>query len=296
MNPSFGTSVLNIQSKPLTQCEAEQLSVLQRQKRLTRYPYYSTVKFVAPAAVDPAGAATTYDLARGTIIEAFSYAVGDNKIPAGYTTGDGVATKADTNITTRFQTIGGQNVIIHGIALQWCPAALHLDDGDALPHRVRQPDAAFLAALNEAVSVELTLNADENTFRMGTIGMLPGAGGLMGGSDDIVGDTSLAGNQRSIQYPTNGWPVRSNYFAMPEGLIWRNQSNADSQLKVKFEVTRAIRLFTGGSPEHNIQNVAFDNTPATASTGTGKNFPTEVVAELKVILVGSVLGPRTRSA
>ncbi len=296
MNQEFGTTVLNIQSQPLSRGEAEQLAVLQRQKRLTRYPYFSTVKFLAPASGDPALGAVTYDLARGTIIEGFSYAQGDTKITAGFTTADGVATKADTNITTRFQTIGGQNVIIHGIALQWMPAALTLTDGDAIPHRVRLPDAQFIAALNEAVSVELTLNADENTFRMGTIGMLPGAGGLMGASDDIVGDTSNAGNQRSIGFPTNGWPVRSNFFAMPEGLIWRNQSNADSQLKIKFELTRAIQLFSGGSPEHNIQDVTFDNAFDSVASGAGKAFPTEVVAELKVVLIGSVLGPRTRSA
>jgi len=292
----LGVQANYINSQPLNECEAKQLDTLMRQKRLTRYPYYSTVKFNAPASGDPGAVPVTYDLARGTIIEAFSYANGDPKVTAGYSNGDGVATKADTNITTRFQTIGGQNVIIHGIGLQWLPAAMTLNDGEVAPHRLRLPDAAFIAALNNSVSVELTLNADENTFRMGTIGMLPGAGGLMGGSDDISGDSSLAGNKRSIAFPTNGWPVRSNFFAMPEGLIWRNQGNADSQLKLKFEVTRAIQLFSGGSPEHNIADVAFDNTPAGVASGAGQAFPTELVAELKVILIGSVLGPRTRSA
>lgn len=292
----YGTSLTQQPTLALDPCEQGAFEVLKKQKRLTRYPYYSTVKFLAPASGDPAAGAVTYDLARGTIIEAYSYANGDPKSTAGFTNGDGPATKADTNITTRFQTIGGQNVLIHGIALQWLPAALHLADGQVAPHRVRLPDATFLAALNEAVSVELTLNADENTFRLGTIGMIPGAGGLSGGSDDIAGDTSKAGDQRTIGYPNNGWPVRSNYFPMPEGLVWRNQSNSDSQLKIKFEVTRAIRIFSGGSPEHNIANVAFSNLPAVVATGAGKAFPTELVAELKVFLQGFVIGPRTRSA
>ena len=52
------------------------------------------------------------------------------------------ATIADTNLTVANQTTGGQNVLIHGIALQLLPSSLHLNDGQPLPRRVRPASQA----------------------------------------------------------------------------------------------------------------------------------------------------------
>jgi hypothetical protein len=292
-----GVQITPAHTVPLDPCEQQQLQVLEEQDRVTSWPYYSTVKFIAPADSDPnAGAPAVYNYGQGVEVTAYSYAVGDGKEAGGFVAGDGNATIADTNLTTRRQTTGGQNVLIHGIAMQWNAASLHFTTFGGGQLVVRPNDYQFLGALHESVSVELGLNGDENTFRLGTIGMIPGAGGLTGGAPGQIDDQRLAGNQHSPTYPNNGWAVRSNYLPVPEGLIWRNQSNADSQLQLRFRNTRPIRIFAGGMPENNILGTAFDNDPANVATGEGQLFPTELVAELKVFLIAEVIGPRSRAA
>ena len=291
-----GVRLQQVANVPLDPCQAQALTSVETQQRRTSWPYYSTVKFFAPADGDPAAVPVNYVLTQGQQMRAFSYAVGDTRTPAGFTAADGIATIADTNLTARNQTTGGQNVLIYGIALQWLPAALHLNEGEVAPHVVRVPDYRFLASLNEAVGVEMSLNGDENLFRMGTIGMIPGAGGLSGAAPDVAGLEQFAGDPKQLGYPTNGWPTRSNFFKVPEGLVWRNQSNSDSMLNVKFTVTRTISIPSGGDPENATADIPADNDVADVATAEGQSFPTELVAELKVFLVGQVLGPRTRSA
>jgi hypothetical protein len=291
---SFGSRLSPRPGVPLSVTQAAQLRALQNQFSLTSWPYYSKVKFFAPLAAPVV--ASTYTLQRGAQSDAFSYAIGEGKQSAGYTTGDGNATAADTNLQQRGNTISGQNVWISGIAIQVVPSTMHLDDGQVPPHRVRQPDARFLSALFNSVSVELSLNGGENTFKLGTLGMVPGAGGLTGGGYDSIGLIALAGDDRNLDFGNNGWAVRSNAKMLPEGLIWRTQSRSDSMLNLNFNNTRAIQLFTGGSPENNVGDVAADNLPANVATGTeGYAFPSEVVCEFMVHLLGRVKAPRTRS-
>lgn len=298
MYPS-STAITATARPPLDPCQDQALNTLKTQRRLTSWPYYSRVKFFAEReAVEPGGP-YTYNLAAGTVVRAFAYAVGGAKVIAGFTAGDGNATIADTNLSVANQTIGGQNVMVHGIALQLMPASLHVAAGDAAPGVLRAVDYRFFAALVHSVSVEATLNGDENTYRMGTIPMIPGAGGQVGGAPDQIGLSALAGDQESLPYAANGWQTRSNFFRLPEGLIWRNQSNADSMFNVRFNVTRPLRFFSGGDPENagfGI-DVAANNNPANVATGTqGKAYPATLALELGVILIGEVVGPRTRTA
>lgn len=279
---------------PLTPGQAQALAAVKGQKRLTSWPYFSKVKFVAPTP-DAAPGPFTYQITRGTQARAFSYGVQQQMQAGGFTGADGNATIADTNLTVANQTTGGQNVLIHGIALQLLPSSLHLADGEALPRRVRPADWRLVGALWESVSVELSLNGDENRFRLGTMGMLPGAGGVTGGGEDISGRVSADAGQKDIDYPTNGWAVRSNFFRVPEGLVWRNQSNADSMLNVIFTVQNDITILSGGSPENNVAVIGADAAPA-LPTLLGYNYPTELVVSVMCFLVGEVIGPRTRSA
>ena len=278
----------------LSPSQSAALDALKFQYRITSWPYYSRVKFFATKVAVETG--FTYTLNAGTEARAFSYQVGQTKTSAGYTTADGAATIADTNLTQANQTTGGQNVLIHGIAIQIVPAALHLNDGDNLPHRVRLTDARFLAALFESVSIQFALNGDENVFRMGSLGQVPGAGGLMGGAQDTIGQVALAGEPRTVTYPTNSWPVRTSYFKLPEGLIWRNQSNADSQVNVIFNTTRTINLLSGGDADNATGNTVAVNDDGVATGTEGYTYPSEVVVELLVHLMAKVEGPRTRSA
>ena len=289
-----GTRLAPAPGVPLTPGQQQALKAVQGQKRITSWPYYSKVKFTAPTA-DVAPGPFTYALPAGTQARAFSYGVQQPMQAGGFTAADGNATIAETNLTTANQTTGGQNVLIHGIALQILPSIQHLPDGVAPPRRVRPVDWSFAAALWDNLSVELSLNGDENRFRLGVPGMLPGAGGLSGGARDLMQGN---GNRedKGIAYPNNGWPVRSNFFRVPEGLIWRNQSNADSNLNVIFTVQNLINIFSGGSPENNAAIIG-QNVPANLAQGQlGFNYPAELCVGIMVFLVGEVVGPRTRSA
>lgn len=289
--PHLATTVVRPQPEmPLTPTQANAKHAVATQQRITAWPYYSKVKFVA-ATEDEAPGPYTYNIPRGTELRAFSYRVNGDKQSAGFTIADGNANRSDTNLTNVNQTTGGQNVLIHGIALQLLPAGLHLAEGEVGNQRVRMADHRFVAALWEAVSVTLSLNGDDNLFRLGIMGMLPGAGGVAGSSEDASGRNALNATQKDLAFATNGWPVRSNFFRVPEGLVWRNQSNADSNFNIVFTVERNIELFSGGSPENNLADQV-----AVPDTSIGYTYPTELVVEVMVFLVGEVIGPRTRSA
>jgi hypothetical protein len=283
---------------PLDPCQDQALGAFENQKRITSYPYYSKIKFVADRAGEAPGP-FTYTINAGSVVRAFSYAVGDNRQIAGYTAADGVATFADTNMTARNQTTGGQNVIIHGVAVQPLPVAFHIADGAAPPAQILNCDWKFLAALWNSVSVHLSLNGDENNFRMGIPGMIPGAGGLTGSAPTTLEQQRLAGMPRELGYPTNAFPAKSSFFRLGEGLIWRNQSNADSMLNLVFNVRRAIRLNSGGSSENAAfgVNTVYANAHDSEATGEpGYNYPSKLAVECMCFLIGQVLGPRTRAA
>lgn len=297
MNP-LGRTLVRTPGMPLDPCQGQSLDTFENQKRLTSYPYYSKIKFVADRVGDAPGP-FTYLLNAGTVVRAFSYAVGDNRQIAGYTAADGVATFADTNMTARNQTTGGQNLVIHGIAVQPLPVAFHIADGGSAPAQIINADWKFLAALWNAVSVHLALNGDENNFRLGIPGMIPGAGGLTGSTPSLLENQRIAGMPREFGYPTNAFPAKSSYFKLNEGLIWRNQSNADSMLNLVFTVRRAIQLYSGGSLENGALGVnsAYANAFDSEATGEpGYNFPAKIAIECMCFLIGQVVGPRTRSA
>lgn len=282
-----------VRSRPrpaLTREQARCLNTLENQQRVTSWPYFSKVKFRAPRA---GAAPSTYDIPAQTVVRAFSYGIGESMLAAGWPNANDLATFADTNLITRQQTNSGQNVHVYGIACQVLAGVGDLAAGDALPHRFRLSDGRLLAALWESVSVSIVFNGTEQQYRLGTLGMVPGAGGLNGGAFDNAGLIALAGEPRCVEFPANGMPARSNFFRVPEGLIWRDQG-ADSLLSVEFRVERAIRIPTGGSAENNVGNVAASNAPAAVATGTeGYAYPTELCVGLMVHLVGHVEGDRT---
>jgi len=288
-----GTSLSRRPVMALDPCQGQALDAFENQIRRTSYPYYSKTKHVAVRSGEGPGP-YTYTINRGDDVRAFAYGVGDGRGVAGYTGADGVATIADTNQSDRNQTTGGQNLIIHGIAIQPLAVAFHLNESESGPHRIRPADWHLLAALFNSVSVEVLLNGGENVFKLGLMGMLPGGGGLDGGAPGIVDAQAIAGMPRSKPYPTNGWPVRNNFFKLPEGLVWRNQSNSDSQFNVRYTPQRQIVVNSGGSPENGASGV--DTFPDLDNGQPGYVYPTELAVEIMTFLVGEVVGPRTRSA
>jgi hypothetical protein len=298
-NNSIGRTLIGRPQMQLDPCQSQALDAVENQVRKTSYPYYSKVKFYADQVGAQAGP-FTYTIPQGHEVRAFAYAVGEDRRIAGYTQADGNATIADTNLSTKNQTIGGQNVIVSGIALQLLPSAFHLSEGESTPHRIRKAPWELIAALWNTVSVEVLMNGGDNVYKLGILGMVPGAGGLIGGAPSVLNQQMMAGMAQDFPFAANGWPVKNCFFRLPEGLIWRNQSNADSMFNLRFLVTRAIRLFSGGDPENTIRgglNTPPDNDPESVATGTpGYVFPSEIAVEIMAFLVGEVVGPRTRTA
>ena len=301
MDMPFGGEITRSNPTTLNNDQAAALRAFLGQYRLTSWPYYSRVKFFAER-VGPAGGPYTYVIPRGSEVTAYSYAIDDIMTSAGFTQGDGTASSVDTNLTNRRQTTGGQSVLIHGIGIQPLPALLHVPTGAAggtIPN-VRKVDASLLSALFEAVSINLALNGGENGFRLGSLGQIPGAGGLCGASFDTTGNNGLAGEDKNIAFATNGQPSRSNWFRVPEGLVWRQQGNSDSNLDIRFRVERTITIFSGGSAEAQAigggLDATADNLPANVATGqAAQAYPSEIGVELMVHLLGKVKGPRSRA-
>lgn len=286
----LGTTIQNHPNTPLSPQAAHGVQVMQRQQRLTPFPYYSTIQFSAAQA----GAGPfTYTIPQATQARAFSYGRADNAglqnaIPNLAAAG-GAATECETNILKGSQTIGGQNVYISGLAIQ-------VKHG-AIPSDGEFSDARLHAQLDTNAHVALTLNGGDNRFLLGNMGMIPGAGGATGSGYDSLGRTALEGGNAQFGFFNNGWETRSNFFRLPEGLVWRSQgeTNSDSSLEIPVTVCRDITLFSGGDAANQEADVA-------ASAGgdpccvQSHNYPRFVECNYSVFLVGHVIGPRTQSA
>jgi hypothetical protein len=270
----------------LDPCAGDAANGLENQQFVTSAPYYSTVRFLA---VRSGAGPYLYTVTTGVRgLRAFGYAIGDQMQAAGYTAAEGAATYAETNIQTKNQTISGARIEIAGIALQWHSAALVNIDGTGL--RFRLPDYALIAAVERSFSVEFGLNGDTQTIRLGTMGMVPGAGGIQGGAPFASGLPFLDGPQVE-QYATNGWPTRGNFFRLPEGMVWMPNNTRDGNLNVVFHQQQPIILPSGGSAENNALGT---DQAAIASVSAGYNYPTELALECKVFLIGQQVGPRSQ--
>ena len=278
----LGTSVRQIPRSALTPTQAQAMRTLQSQKRVTAYPYYSTVTFELDA-IGEGGGPWTYSIARGEERRAFSYGKGEQMVNAGAPTT--VATPVDTNLVQGAETISGENVEIHGIGIMCKQSGLVSQE---------PLNPALLAALMSHVSVDLSLNGDQNRFHLGCLAQMPGAGGLTGAAKDLTGGLVQGGFDQQMPFANNGWATRSNFFRMPEGLIWRNKGKADSQLNVIFRVERDINVYSGGGVTNNSNGL---NLVMDLGVGTvGYNYPEKIEATFLVHMMGRVVGERTRSA
>jgi hypothetical protein len=240
----------------------------------TSFPYYSSVIFRgAPAS--PAVTGYAYAFPHGDERKAFGYAEGQEWETAGATTAlDGRATFAETNLSKPGETIAGEALEIMGLAIQVQPA---ITDG------LRYLEPRLLAHIATNVSVELSLHGGGQSFKLGTVGQIPGAGGLVGsGRDGLAFAIAGAVHAPDFGFAANGWQVRSNFYRLPEGLIWRPSGNPDSQLTVIFRTVRAFTLYHGGDVDNAQDDVAL--TPV---------HPDYVAAVLKVHLIGRQYSPRS---
>lgn len=182
-------------------------------------PYYSRVVFaLARAGADP----YTYTLAQGTNVRAFSYGANQDMGSAGLT--GTLATPADTNLTTAGKTLAGQAVGIFGVSVLVNPVT----------------DFEFLRIAAQHISVQIGLNGDDATLKLGTLLNLPSIGGLFGVGDSAIAIPPLANARQSAFLGSNGWPMSSNYRNIPEGIWWMPEGQKDSQLNIKFNAERAV--------------------------------------------------------
>lgn len=196
----------------------------QRQSSLWN-SYFSTGRFT-PTTGGTAGA-PTWTIAKGSVISLFAYALNDilDGGAAGFPTGTGPATNAETNLIQRSNTNAGFLIEVYGISVY--PTA----DSSSL----------MLKLLSDNVSVLLSLNGDTQQWKLGNLGFMPGAGGLYGAGRDLLqvpnlGDTSAFDPGAIV----NGIPSIQNFFPFPEKLIWNPAGSADSTLVVKFTAERQI--------------------------------------------------------
>ena len=239
---------------------------------LTSFPYYSRVLFRAEAeeATIDMAAGVVYDFPAGVKRIAFGYAQGQDWDIAGATPAlDGRATFAETNLAKPGETIAGESLEIQGIAISIEPA---ITDGEYYTC------ARLVSQIATNVEISLSLNGGANAFQLGTLTQLAGAGGLTGAGFDSVGGFVAQNTFGSV---SNGWAVRSNYYRLPEGLVWTPAGDSDSLLHVIFETSRFFRLFEGGDRE---------NFPGAQA----RTAPDYVAALFKVHLIGRQRSPRSR--
>lgn len=237
--------------------------------------YFSTIRF-SPTIGGTTGA-QTYTVAAGTTVQAFSYGLNDS-LPnaAGFPTGAGNATDADTNLIKGSQTNAGFQLIIRGIAV--------LPTADSSP--------LLLKLLTDNVSVSIGLNGSTQTWKLGNLSFMPGAGGLYGQGRDTLQVPDLA--QTTAFDPgavVNGLPSAQNYYPFPQPLIWTPAGATDSTLVVIFRAERTIGGFTLNPRVATAGVTAY--TPPAANVAVGSNYSDGV--GLKVRLISQQIAPRSQN-
>jgi hypothetical protein len=181
--------------------------------------YFSTIRFAAEITVDQVTGAVTYFFGKGQKFRFFSYKQGE-QVP-GFPSPT-LATPADTNLTKASQTEGGENVFIHGVSLMLNP----------------QSDSFFAKMLFELISASLALNGNKDSFKFGRPDMIPCGGGLTGIGDSYVQTPPTTDTYQSRSGNlTNGVPLWSNFYPLPEPMIWQH-TGEDSTLTMAFELER----------------------------------------------------------
>lgn len=182
-------------------------------------PYFSRVRFaISRAGADP----YTYTLSAGTNVRAFNYGVNTDMGSAGISSYN--ATPADTNLTTAGKTLAGQAVNIFGVAILVNPVT----------------DFEFLRLAAHRISVQIGLNGDDATLKLGTLLNLPSIGGLQGWGNTSIKPPPLASADNFAYLGTNGVPVAQNFRQIPEGIWWMPEGSKDSQFNIKFNCEEAV--------------------------------------------------------
>jgi hypothetical protein len=222
--------------------------------------YYSRIRITATSL-----AADVYTVAPGSEFQAFGYSRNGDMTAAGQ---PGVqATPADTNILTPNQTISGEMILIVGIGIIALTAS----------------DANLLKQLDQCTSVKIKTNGTQE-YLLGVPSMVPSPGGLFGASEAWSVAPSLADQlSRSVGVISNGLPHISNFFPIPEPMIWASSGQGDSNFNVIYKVERTVNTI----PQ-------FGSVARAAGTGVAAYTPptaAQVFVDYMTVVVGMTINP-----
>jgi len=248
--------------RPLSKPQAERINrLLQGQQSQTHWnSYYSRVRFACTTITS-----YSYVVPAGTSVTAFGYGKGQDMAAGGISGTRACA--SDTNITQPNQTSSGESVIIEGISIILLSSS----------------DYNLAKQLDPFVSVTMVTNNTTN-YLMGIPSMLPSCGGLYGAGEAWSVSPSLADVvSRNIGALSNGVPHQSNFFPLPEPMVWTPAGQGDSNLGVILNV------------EHAVGTIAQFSAPArTATTGVVAYTPptaAQTFVDYMVVLIGQVVNP-----
>lgn len=178
--------------------------------------YYSKLRIAATSGASGG----PYTVAAGNEFIGFGYAKGTDMGPGGVP--GQLATYADTNILTPSQTVAGEALEVDGVGVIV----------------LGQTDALILKWTEQNISIKVRMNGNQD-YPMGIPSMVPGPGGLHGASEaQSVYPDQLSQVAIQIGMLTNGLPHISNFYPLPEPMIWASAGHADSTLNVIMKTER----------------------------------------------------------
>ncbi len=230
--------------------------------------YYSRIRITATAVSNT----VAFTVAPGSEFQAFGYSRNGDMTAAGL---PGVqATPADTNILTPNQTISGEMILIVGIGII----------------ALTQSDANLLKVLDQCTSVKIKTNGTQE-YLLGVPSMVPGPGGLFGNSEAWSAAPDLqASVTRSFGVISNGIPHVSNYFQIPEPMIWASSGQGDSNFNVIFKVERAATTLVQWGSTARAAIVATAGAPGQVAAYTPPSF-NQVFVDYMTVVVGCTINP-----
>ena len=228
-------------------------AALDSQKTVLAFPYYSTVRFNA-AQNGTASPNAVYTCISGTR-KCFNYRIGD--VP-GAASGFGTQqmTKSETNLLKASETRDNADVFIWGIALEIRPGS----------------DPWLTKEIWRQAYLELALSGTDQ-YLLGPFHFFPSAGGLYGvDRTNLQGADLQSAAGPQVGHLNNGNPQSSNYFRLPQPILWqKNGGGKDTSLVMSASIDAAIASNAGpGSVGLGVTRAAVAagtaNAPATAYT------------------------------
>lgn len=241
------------------------------ERKLNTYQsYFSRVFLASTVSSTP----FVYTVAANQQVLAFGYAIGADMGPGGKA--GTLAKRCDTNITTAQRTNNGHTVHVTGISLQVQPTS---------------NAGSIVAGIWPECSVQVQFGGGENSFLLGTPSMVPGANGLYGMGQDLVGIQPIPGGRPFFGFFSNGVPSFLNQKPIPEGLEWRPNGN-DSSFGVLITTERAFASNFSGATASALVN------EAAASGIRGYTYPAAADVQVDILcqLHGWIEGPRSMNS